>query len=221
MQLEDFRRAAEMLERADFRGILNISGGEPTLHPDLGRLLRCAAYCTPGARVVLFTNGHWIGTNGWRDLLSSLLAGPNQLVRFSLDRQHAIGRALAEGSAMPETIARIERERLGQAQRFIKACADFGAKPGVNYDFAYKGSLEEAESYTRALGPVPLYTIRFRRDPARRARRMGFFAVDVQGDDSVRVYTTLADIPAGRPLGGLEALPEALAMNRAAVRERR
>ena len=90
------------------------------------------------------------------------------------------------------------------------------ARPGANFDFACEVTLEAARDYTRNLGNVPLYAIRFRSDPDRRPREIGFLAADVREDDSVKVYTTLADIPLGKHLGAIEALGDAWAMNRAA-----
>ena len=91
------------------------------------------------------------------------------------------------------------------------------AQPGVNFDFAFKGSLEEGRAYTRELGEVPLYLIRFRPFPAERPKEPGFFAIDVDEENRPEVYLTLGHIPAHESFGGLDTLAAALEINRKAV----
>lgn len=219
LAVSDVERALEVLATEDFQGQLNFSGGETTLHPDLPAMLALAAERLGKAHVAVFTNGDWVGPDGWEDRLHSFLAGPNVLVRFSLDRQHAGGAALARGEPLDEDRVRaVEAERFDKARMFLEACRALGAKPGANYDFAFKGSFDEGREYTACLGDVPLYLIRFREDPSRRPKAFGFLAVDVDEDGRVLVFPTLGHIPSDEPLGGLETLAEALAMNRDAFR---
>jgi hypothetical protein len=220
LRLSDYNRAIEILAAESFRGTINISGGETTLHPDLPKMLAKGARALPETPIAVFTNGSWIGTSRWRDRLRALLAGPNVLVRLSLDRQHAEGLARVTGVAEdPRAVQRIERKRIEQTRRFIESCQELGAQPGRHYDIAFKGDLDEARAYTQSLGPVPLYLIQFRREPDRRSKRFGFFALDVDPEDRVLVFPTLGHIPTGEPLGGLETLREALRLNRAALKE--
>ena len=216
----DFCKAVDILATERFRGQLNVSGGETTLHPALEAMLTYAAEWLEKACIAVFTNGDWVGFPGWRKRLEALLAGPNVLVRFSLDRQHAEGAVLARASGLDERLVKaVELERLDKARMFLHACRKLGAVPGVNFDFAFKGSLQEGREYTKDLGEVPLYLIRFRRDPSHRRKEFGFLAVDVDGHDSVAVYPTLGHIPTGESLGGLETLAAALEMNRNALSE--
>ena len=215
MSPEDFRRVIDFLAVEGFQDQLNISGGEPTLHLSLEEMLTYAAQHLARARIAVFTNGYWVGAPGWRKRLRGLLAGPNLLVRFSLDRQHAEGAVLAKSPTPDEQLVRtMELERLDQARLFLEACRELGAVPGVNFDFAFKGSLQEGRRYTTDLGEVPLYLIRFRPNPSARPKQYGFLAIDVDEHNRVSVYPTLGHIPTGEPLGGPETLPEALAMNR-------
>ncbi|MEW5900219.1 MAG: radical SAM protein [Acidobacteriota bacterium] len=218
MRLEDFKAAVEILSREGFCGILNLSGGETTLHPSLAEMVSLVSKKLPQGKIVVFTNGDWIGQRGWRNKLEQLLEEPNVFIRFSLDRQHAKGRARALALAPTEdTIRDIEMERLTKAASFIRACAKAKGQLGRHYDFAYKGSLGEAKTYLKSLGKVPIYPIRFQKDPRRRAKKLGFFAVDVQEDDRVLVFLTLGHVSAGEALGGIEALPLALRINRQAL----
>ncbi len=221
MSGESFRRAVGILAAEDFRGQLNISGGETTLHPDLAEFVSCASAGLPGARIAVFTNGDWVGRPGWRDDLRWLLGKPNVCVRFSIDRQHAEGkaRALAAGGRVSQAAIRgIEEERLAKAADFLAACRNERAEPGVHFDFAFKGTREEALRYLSPLGSVPVYPIRFRKNPAKRPKTMGFLAVDLDGDGRPWVYLTLAHIAEHDPLGGLEALASALNEHRRAIR---
>jgi hypothetical protein len=215
MRIADFRKIIDILKFNSFRGSLNISGGEPTLHKRLPAMIDYASKNLPEANIALFTNGDWIGTRRWRQKLRRLAGGDNTRIRFSHDWQHAYGSILAAGkSVTPSNLIISERQRMTKAKRFKKACLE----DGIKFDFAFKGSLSKARRYFRELGEVPVYRIRFRKEPDRRPKKFGFFAVDVQEDDSVRIYATLGHIPAGQALGGMEALPSALEMNRKAIR---
>jgi hypothetical protein len=94
------------------------------------------------------------------------------------------------------------------------ACIEEGARPGANFDLAFKGTAAEGSAYLAPLGDVPVYPILFIKDPARRPKRIGVMAVDLDKDGRALVYPTLGHIPVGEPLGGLETLPSALRMNR-------
>jgi hypothetical protein len=218
LQLPDFCRGVDLLAKESFSGIVNISGGETTLHPSLPEMLRYASQRLSSSRIAVFTHGHWVGQGEWRVLLQQLLAGPNVLVRFSLDRQHAEGIACTLSGASSESeIQRIESERLEKARLFLEACREFGAEPGRNFDFAFKGTAEEGAAYTANLGVVPLYLITFRPDPTQRPKTAGFFALDVDDDNRPLVYQTLGHIPDGESLGGIETLSQALAWNRSEI----
>ena len=214
MRFADFRTAVRILADCGFHGNLNISGGEPSLHPRLPSMLEYASAGLPRAGISVFTNGEWVGRSAWQARLSGLLAGPNVLVRFSLDREHAEGALRAKRLPHQASVADMERRRMEKARLFLNACEALGAVSGRNYDFAFKGGLESAKAYMRDLGDVPVYTIRFRRDPDRRPQEYGFLAIDVDENDHVFVYPTLGHIPSGEPLGGLETLPAALEINR-------
>jgi hypothetical protein len=211
MRLVDFQRIIDILNSCGFRGTLNISGGEPTLHKRLPAMITYASFNLPNANIAVFTNGDWIGSRKWRQKLRRLAGGNNTRIRFSLDLQHVHGSLLSAGQSVnSRNVTSSERERMDKANRFREAClAD-----GIHFDFAFKGSLRNARRYMHDLGEVPLYLIRFRKEPDRRPKKFGFFAVDVQEDSSVLVYATLGHIPAGQPLGGIETLPSALEMNR-------
>jgi uncharacterized Fe-S cluster-containing radical SAM superfamily protein len=215
----DFSRILALLIRDGFRGVLNLSGGETTLHPRLPAFVRQASRRLPAARVVVFTNGDWVGRGGWRRLLGSLLAGPNVLVRFSLDRQHAEGKAMTLfGKANRSEVAALEKDRMEAARSFMAFCLERGAEPGRHFDFAFKGTAAAGSRYMSSLGRPPVYPIVFRRNPSRRPRAWGYLAVDLDAAGRPRVYATLSHIPRGEALGGIEALPAALAMNRRALR---
>lgn len=211
MRFADFQRIIDTLNSCGFRGTLNISGGEPTLHKRLPAMIHYASFNLPNANIAVFTNGDWIGRRKWRQKLRRLAGGNNTLIRFSLDSQHVHGLLLAAGKSLNSSnVTSSERERMDKANRFREAClAD-----GINFDFAFKGSLRDARRYMHDLGEVPVYLIRFRKEPDRRPKKFGFFAVDVQEDSSVLVYATLGHIPAGQALGGIETLPSALVINR-------
>ncbi len=216
LSLADFTDALERLASARYRGLVNISGGEPTLHPELPRMIERASQLLPQSRIAVFTHGHWVGHAGWRDTLGALLAGNNVLVRFSLDRQHAEGiAATGPGTPSDEEVAVMERARLEKARLFLDACVSEGAEPGVNFDFAFKGTREEGLRYTASLGAAPLYLITFRPEPDKRPKTPGFFALDVDDDNRPLVFRTLGHIPSGESAGGLESLLEVLAWNRA------
>jgi hypothetical protein len=214
----DFARIADLLAGNGFHGPLHISGGETTLHPGLPEIAAAAAAALPKARIAIFTNGDWVGGGGWRGRLRGLLAGPNVLVRFSLDKPHVLGRAAAiHGAASAGTLAESERELFEKAREFLEACLQEGAEPGINFDFAFKGTIAEGRAYLAPLGSVPVYPIAFQKDPLHRPKRLGFMAVDLDKDGRALVYPSLGHIPAGEPLGGIETLPSALEMNRRAI----
>ena len=221
VRLEDFKKAVDILDEAGFHGILNLSGGETTFHEDLPKLMGYASSRLPNARIALFTNGDWIGARGWEERLEALFAGPNVLIRLSHDRQHSEGKLLASRRGSDEMLlSQTDRERTRQAEMFRDAMLSLGAVPGINFDFAFKGSIQEAEQYMDALGKVPVYLIKFREDPEKRPREFGFLAIDVQDNDDLLVFPTLGHIPENEPLGGLESLAEALEMNRLSLRNK-
>jgi hypothetical protein len=214
---EDFGCVVGILAENDFSGTLHLSGGEPTLHPALSDMISLASRTLLSSRVVVFTNGEWVGSLGWRARLKSLFAGPNVLVRFSLDKQHVEGRARALlGAPTPESLAASEGDLFDKARSFLTACMEEGARPGANFDLAFKGTAAEGKAYLAPLGDVPVYPILFIKDPARRPKQVGVMAVDLDKDGRALVYPTLGHIPAGEALGGLDTLPEALRMNREA-----
>jgi len=218
---DDFKRAIDILANSGFHGALNLSGGEPTFHKELPELLDYASSKLKDARISLFTNGSWIGEQGWREKLGSLFAGDNVLIRFSHDRQHSDGILRASGIIPDENqLSDMDLKRTRQAAMFRDAMIAIGARPGANFDFAYKGTLREAEAYMKDLGEVPVYLIKFREDPERRPREFGFLAIDVQDNDDLLVYPTLGHIPDKEPLGGLETLEMALNMNRSALKNK-
>lgn len=214
----DFGRILDVLAENDFRGVVNLSGGETTLHPGLGSFVFQAASRLPGAKVVVFTNGDWVGRGRWRDRLRSLLRENRVLVRFSIDGQHAEGkaRALALGGRTV-SLEKIERERLEKASLFLEACLAENAVGGRNFDFAFKGTVEEAKDYLASLGDVPVYPIAFQKDPSRRPDTMGYLAVDLEEDGRPRVYLTLGHAGRREAMGGIESLGQALRMNRRAL----
>jgi len=217
LSLADFRRIIDTLAAAHFAGDLTIVGGEAALHPDLPAMLTEASRRLPAVSISVYTNGSWVGSSGWRDRLGELLAGPNVQVRFSLDRRHAEGAIRARTSRPADRLIQgMERERLEQARLFRDACLDQGAAPGVNFGFALTGSLEEARLYAGSLGDVPLCLNRARRDRSRLSApdRLVIVGVDDEGCASVSCATD--GLTPRRRLGGLEALPAALAMSRTA-----
>lgn len=221
MRLVDFKKAVDTLSLERFHGVVNISGGEPTLHPRLAEMVSYASKRLADAIVVIFTNGHWVGRPHWRKKLRRMLVGTNVLVRFSLDRQHAQGQVLADIISFSESrVKEIELFRLKKAHAFLNACLLEGAIPGRHFDFAFKGSKEESRKYMSDLGDVPLYLIRFQKDPVHRAKRMGYFATDLDENNNVLVYPTLGHIPTGESLGGIEKLSVALRMNRKFLNKR-
>ena len=214
--MDDFKRAIDILGNCRFHGALNLSGGEPTFHDQLPELLDYASAKLQDARISLFTNGSWIGEEGWREKLGTLFPSDNVLIRFSHDRQHSEGFLRAAGlKPDAKQVSDMDRKRTRQAGMFRDAMLAIGARPGVNFDFAYKGTLQEAEAYMKDLGEVPVYLIKLREDPERRPREFGFLAIDVQDNDDLLVYPTLGHIPDREPLGGLETLEKALNLNRA------
>jgi uncharacterized Fe-S cluster-containing radical SAM superfamily protein len=218
MSFADFKRAIDILAREKFCGVVNLSGGEPTLHPDHSDFIAYASGRLPGARIVSFTNGQWVGLPHWRQRLKRLLANRNVVVRFSHDRQHSEGAAFAlRRSAGKRYVDEIEKSRFNKALMFLNACLEEGAEPGKNFDFAFKGSEEEARKYMHELGEVPLYLIKFQKDPVHRPKKWGYFALDVNEDNAILLYPTLGHIPAGESLPGMEHLPKVLKMNRDAL----
>ncbi len=218
LAVSEFSRIVGLLAEHGFHGPLHVSGGETTLHPGLPEMAALAARHLPEAPVALFTNGNWVGEGDWRGLLRQLLAGPNILIRFSLDRPHAMGRAAAlHGPVSHRTLAESEDALFEKARAFLAACLEEGAEPGRNFDFAYKGDLGEGRQYLAPLGTVPVYPIVFQKDPLHRPKLMGFMAVDLDQQGRPLVYPSLGHIPAGEPLGGIETLPSALEMNRWAL----
>ena len=194
--------------------MLNISGGEPTLHPKLVTMVRNVSESLPEAKIIVFTNGSWIGQPWWRKKLEKLMAGPNVLIRFSLDRQHAEGALKASALSGRDGLREIERARFEQARAFRDACLSLGAKPGVGFDFAFKGTMDEARAYMASLGNPPVYLITFQKKPAKRTKKFGYFAIDIDSEGRPSVYPTLGHIPGGEAIGGIEELPTALRMNR-------
>jgi hypothetical protein len=213
LTVSEFSRIAGFLAGCGFRGPLHISGGETTLHPGLPEIVAEASAALPESRIAIFTNGDWVGADGWREQLKRLLAGPNVLVRFSLDKFHVLGRA----AALLVTLAESERALFQKAHDFLEACLREGAEPGIHFDFAFKGTSLEGREYLAPLGPVPVYPIVFQKDPLHRPKQMGFMAVDLDGDGRALVFPSLGHIPAGEPLGGIETLPLALEINRRAL----
>jgi hypothetical protein len=214
MRMSDFQAAVNILRDYEFCGVLNISGGEPTLHRGLPVMIRYASSNLPAARIALFTNGDWVGRPGWKQRLKRLAVGPNVLIRFSLDVQHAQGAILAACQSInAANLKRVEQERIDKAKLFKEACIEFG----FHFDYAFKGSYTNARRYMRELGDVPVYLIRLRKNPDRRPKKWGFFAVDVEEDGGILVYPTLGHIPVNEPLGGMDALPIALEINRKAM----
>ena len=219
LSVDDFHKIVDILRQVNFRGVLNISGGEPTLHPHLRPLMRWASEQLTAAKIILFTNGDWVRRKGWRNRLVELMESSNVLVRFSLDRQHAQGKAIASGiNPHGRELSRIEAQRLAKARDFIRACREDGRHPGLDFDFAYKGSVQEARSYMSILGDVPVYPIEFQENPGIRPKQMGYLAVDIDDNGHPWVYMTLGHLSRNEPLGGIPALPEAIEENRKALR---
>jgi hypothetical protein len=219
LSLSYFKQIVALLVKHNYYGVLNISGGETTFHPRLLKIVSLASSHLPQARIAVFTNGDWVGQKGWRSRLTSLLKYPNVLVRFSLDKEHAEGKARAVfGSAGAERIAEIEKERLEKAQLFLEGCRKKGAKPGHNFDFAFKGTLSEARAYLASLGDVPVYPIIFQKDPVNRPKQMGFMAVDLDRRGRPLVFLTLGHLSREESMGGLDQLPSALEQHRQALK---
>jgi hypothetical protein len=221
VRLGDFKQAIDILDDCGFQGILNISGGETTLHQDLPTMISYASSRLNLARIALFTNGDWIGRRDWEEKLAALFAGPNVLIRVSLDRQHTEGKLRGSGIIPDEQqVEKEESARFEKAGLFLKVMTGLGAVPGINFDFAFKGDIRQASVYMSDYGEVPVYLIKFREDPENRPREYGFLAIDVQENDDLLVYPTLGHIPLNKPLGGLESLASALEMNRSAMIEK-
>jgi hypothetical protein len=220
VRLTDFKKAIDTLSLSNFEGILNISGGEPTFHKDLAELIRYASQRLPDSRIAVFTNGDWIGIPGWQQKLKMLFSGPNVLIRFSLDRQHAEGAMLVRNEYVTaQKLETIEIERKQKAILFQEAMLLNGSEPGKNFDFAFKGTIDEARKYMAGMGTVPVYLISLRPDPENRPKLYGFMAIDVQENNEILVYPTLGHIPLKEPLGGLETLEKALELNRNFIKE--
>lgn len=113
--------------------------------------------------------------------------------------------------------AEVEATLFARARAFVRACRDIGGR----FRIAYKGTRPEAAAYLRPLGSVPIHTIAFQRNPRRRRKVPGVFAIEVNRHERVEVFPTLGHIPRGEALGGLETIAEALRQSRAAVRKER
>lgn len=221
MKLGDFMTAVDMLAGDGFHGHLNISGGEPTLHPHLMDMLAYASARLGHAGTALFTNGHWIGESDWRTRLREFLSVPGVLVRFSLDRQHVEGAARGLcGGATRENLNAMHSAMFEKARMFVEACRRERPRKEAGFDFAFKGSPPEAKAYLGSLGEVPLYLIELQNAPFERPKKFGFFTVDVGETGDVLVYPTLGHIPTAEPLGDLSTLGSALEMNRGALQRR-
>jgi len=219
LTLPHFKQIISLLVEHGFQGVLNISGGETTFHPHLPKIVSWASGHLPRSKIIVFTNGDWVGRSRWRSLLKKLLKYPNVLVRFSLDKEHAQGKARAlAGSAGGKRITEIENERLEKARLFLEACRKEGAQPGRNFDFAFKGTVSEGQAYMTSLGDVPIYPLFYQKDPAHRPKTMGFLAVCPDRQNQPQVYLTLGHLSRGEALGGLDQLPLALAQNREALK---
>ncbi|MDG4551996.1 MAG: radical SAM protein [Candidatus Contendobacter sp.] len=215
---DDFERVVDILAEERFRGILNLSGGEPTLHPDLPDMLALLASRLPENRVILFTNGSWIGQPDWRRRLTSFLSFSQVTVRLSLDRHHVVGALRA--SAMPRVRASfdyLEQVAFRRAQAFLDHCVAGGGIPGRHFDVAFKGDREAAQSYLAPLGEAPVYCIELEKKPEKRAKKLGYLAVDLDDAGYPMVYLTLGHVLRNEPFGGIDALPKALAINREAL----
>jgi len=222
MRVADFKKAVDILAAENFRGVVNISGGEPSLHPKLMEIVRYASGRLPAASIIVFTNGCWVGRSHWRGRLRQLLGLPNVTIRFSLDREHAEGALRATREPADNTrMRKVESALFKKASLFLEACQAEHALPGVDFDFAFKGSRRAAKKYLGGLGEVPLYLIRFWKDPTLWPKAMGFFAVEVDQNNDVLVYPTVGHAATGRPLGGLDTLPAALEMNRNALKRKK
>jgi organic radical activating enzyme len=212
LRFSHFKKLIEILAQEKFRGVLNISGGEPSLHPRLIDMLRHAAKNLPEIKIVVFTNGSWIGKPWWRKKLRSLLTVKNAIIRMSLDRQHAEGaRRASQGE---EGLSYFEDKIFQHAQSFLSAALSYGAIPGDDFDFAFKGNQNEADLYMARLGKVPVYCIEFQKNPEIRPKKFGYFGVDIDKQGKPYVFPTLGHILSQEPLGGMETLSTALQMNR-------
>ena len=198
-----------------YTGVVNISGGEPTLHPQHSELLELLARRLPDASVVSFTNGSWIGASGWRERLRRLVSVPNMLLRLSVDKQHVLGAFKVARRTMPDVPYKdVESLLFKRTAMFLRECDTIGARAGHDYDIAYKGGYKQAGRYLSAFGDVPVYPIHFHTDPVNRPKELGYFAVDIDTDSRPFVFPTLGHVLKWEPLGGLETLGEALEMNR-------
>jgi MoaA/NifB/PqqE/SkfB family radical SAM enzyme len=215
MSVSDFEGAIDILVENKFLGVVNLSGGETTLHPDLERMVGYAAGRLSESHLVVFTNGHWIGMPNWRNRLKGLLKHQNVLVRLSADWQHVEGEALRENESLSDEICSdIKCAQLERVKIFVNECESMKVVKNMNYDIAYKGTLEEAEEYFGKLWPLPVYLIEFQKHPRKRKQKFGYLAVDVDEKHSAEVFLTLAHFSKRDSLGGLEMLAEALKVNR-------
>jgi hypothetical protein len=221
MELRDFISAVDILAESGFHGVLNISGGEPTLHSRLAEMLGYASAGLSHARIALFTNGYWIGQGDWRIRLREILSMHGVLIRFSLDRQHVEGATRAlRGGADHESLTEMNSLLFEKARMFVEACGQELPRGETGFDFAFKGTPEDAHSYLRALGGIPIYLIELVDTPSQRPKKPGFLTVDVGQTGEVLVYPTLGHMATAEPLGGLRTLREALQMNRRALERR-
>ena len=216
LSLGDFKKIVDILSLNNFSGVVNISGGEPTLHPKLIKMVKYLSSRLPNIKIVVFTNGYWIGRPWWRHKLNKIIDINKVLIRFSLDQQHAEGAILAkERRVNIIKLKKIEAKRYKQAKAFFNACIEFGSKPGINFDFAFKGTMDEAAIYVKEkLGDVPIYLIKFQKNITKRTKQKGYFAIDIDSQGRPLVYITLGHIPGKNSLGGIEKIPTALSINR-------
>jgi hypothetical protein len=218
LKVRDFKRAIDILKSKRFQGILNISGGEPLLHPDLVKMLSYAVKNLRDAKFVLFTNGFWVGQPHWKARLKRIMSMSGVLLRFSIDRQHVDGAVMARGKLTSKAIVGTKAIYIQKALALKAESERLKAKPGKNFDFAYKGTPGEAREYLRELGNAPIYPILLQKNPRKRPREYGYMAIDIDESGRPLVYLTLGHLARGAPHGGLDCLGEAIEINRAVLR---
>ncbi|MDG4598042.1 MAG: radical SAM protein [Candidatus Contendobacter sp.] len=218
LSIGDFESIVDLLAEERFKGVLNLSGGEPTLHPDLPNMLAVLASRLPENRVILFTNGSWVGQPDWRHRLTFFLSFAQVTVRLSLDRHHVVGALRASDIPCDRaSFDDLERVAFRRARAFLDHCVARGGIPGRHFDVAFKGDHEAAKSYLAPLGEVPTYCIELEKKPEKRAKRLGYLAVDLDDLGYPMVYLTLGHVLRNEPYGGIDTLPKALAINRQAL----